>query len=213
MKMFSSKKNKKTIVLIILLLVISAVAPFSYAKYTSEVKSSDQVRVAKAGELTLIEKINGEVQINNSDVISNISYDITSDSVIDKEVYIEFIDSEVSTYLFLVIDSINWSYNDDLRKMYVMNNNASLITFDIDETWSFLDEASSDYKFVFYHLVDVNENNDNNKYDVMNQINIEMITTKDESKINNSSLRFSAYSIQKNDDTSVAEAWNYLNLE
>lgn len=203
--------NKKIKILVILLLVSSFVVTHSYAKYVSKLNFSNKVRVAKSGELSLVEKLNGEVQVNNLETISAVYDEIILGNDIEKEVYIEFVDAEVSTYLFLVIDITNWTYDDVLRRLSVLNNKSSLLSFSINSTWSFLEDASSENKLIFYHLVDAN-NNDNSKYDVMNNIEIGILTPQDEEKINNSSLRFSAYSMQKNDDMSAIEAWNCLNL-
>lgn len=211
MRRIKSKKNNKKKLLIILLLVCSFTTSLSYARYTSEFSSSNQVRVAKSGELTLVEKLNGEIENNNLDVANNYSHEIVSGGFIDKEVYIEFTNNEISTYLFLVIDSINWSYDEISKKISVINNNSSLLSFDIDAKWIFLEEVSNESKLVFYHLVDVNNNEINNKYEVMSQIDVGLITVNDEEIINNSSLRFNAYSIQKNDDINEIDAWNYLN--
>lgn len=211
MRRIKSKKNNTKKLLIILLLVCSFTISLSYARYTSEFSSSNQVRVAKSGELTLVEKLNGEIENNNLDVANNYSHEIVSGGFIDKEVYIEFTNNEISTYLFLVIDSINWSYDEISKKISVINNNSSLLSFDIDAKWIFLEEVSNESKLVFYHLVDVNNNEINNKYEVMSQIDVGLITVNDGEIINNSSLRFNAYSIQKNDDINEIDAWNYLN--
>jgi len=212
MRRIKSKKNNTKKLLIILLLVCSFTISLSYARYTSEFSSSNQVRVAKSGELTLVEKLNGEIENNNLDVANNYSHEIVSGGFIDKEVYIEFKNNEISTYLFLVIDSINWSYDEISKKISVINNNSSLLSFDINTAWNFLEEVSNENKLVFYLLVDVNNNeNNNNKYEVMSQIDVGLITVNDEEIINNSSLRFNAYSIQKNDDINEIDAWNYLN--
>ena len=204
-------KNKKTIIFIVILLISSLTISFSYSRYTSAGNYSDQIRVAKSGELNLIEKINGEIQDNSSDIINNISYDIISDDIIDKEVYIEFMDAEVSTYLFLIIDSVNWTYDNDLKDISLKNNSSKLLSFNINNEWNFIEEVSSGNKFVFYRLIDIN-NNDSDKYDVMNQISVGFVNVKDKEIISNSSLRFSAYSIQKSNNISAIEAWNYLNL-
>ena len=204
-------KNKKTIIFILILLISSLTISFSYSRYTSAGNYSDQIRVAKSGELNLIEKINGEIQDNSSDIINNISYDIISDDIIDKEVYIEFMDAEVSTYLFLIIDSVNWTYDNDLKVISLKNNSSKLLSFNINNEWNFIEEVSSGNKFVFYRLIDIN-NNDSDKYDVMNQISVGFVNVKDKEIISNSSLRFSAYSIQKSNNISAIEAWNYLNL-
>lgn len=211
MRRIKSKKIKTKKMLIILLLVCSFTISLSYARYTSEFSSSNQVRVAKSGELTLVEKLNGEIENNNLDVANNYNHEIVSGGFIDKEVYIEFTNNEISTYLFLVIDSINWSYDEISKKISVINNNSSLLSFDIDAKWIFLEEVSNESKLVFYHLVDANNNEINNKYEVMSQIDVGLITVNDEEIINNSSLRFNAYSIQKNDDINEIDAWNYLN--
>jgi len=212
MRRIKSKKNNKKKLLIILLLVCSFTISFSYARYTSEFSSSDQVRVAKSGELTLVEKLNGEVENNNLDVANNYSHEIVSGGFIDKEVYIEFTNTEVSTYLFLVVDNVNWTYDNVSKKISVMNKNSSLLSFDIDTKWIFLEEVSNENKLVFYYLVDVNNNESDNEYEVMNQIDIGLITVNDKEIINNSSLKFNVYSIQKNDGINEMDAWNYLNL-
>lgn len=211
MRRIKSKKNNKKKLLIILLLVCSFTISLSYARYTSEFSSSDQIRVAKSGELTLVEKLNGEVENNNLDIANNYSHEIVSGGFIDKEVYIEFTNTEVSTYLFLVVDNVNWTYDNVSKKIRVMNNNSSLLSFDIDTKWIFLEEVSNENKLVFYHLVDVNNNESDNKYEVMNQIEVGLITVNDKEIINNSSLRFNVYSIQKNDGINEMDAWNYLN--
>lgn len=207
-------KRKKNIFLIIaiLLVVSSFVVSISYARYTSVLSSSDLVRVAKAGDLVLVEKLNGEVQNNKLDSINEITHEIVSGGVVDKEVYIEFTETEVSTYVYLVIDNVNWTYNKELNKLSVINNKSDLLAFTLDDIWIFLDEVSNDDQFVFYTLVNVKDTNYNEKLNVMSKINVGIINVNDIEKINNSSLKFNAYSIQKGNNISALTAWGYLNL-
>ena len=123
----------------------------SYARYTSQTSDEDEIRVAKFGKLTLIEKLNGEVQENDLDLVEVINTSLELGNDIDKEVYLEFVDSEVSTYLFLVIDSVNWIYDDNYKEFNVINNNSHLLSFNINDKWSYLDKFSNDNRFVFYY--------------------------------------------------------------
>lgn len=208
------KKKVKIFLITIVLILISSLSLsilISYARYTSEANDSDEIRVAKTGTLTLVEKLNGEVQENNSDSLNIIESVFSLGENINKEVYIEFTNSEVSTYLFLVIDSENWEYNDETKEFSVLNNNSKLLSFNINNNWIYLENLSNQNKFIFYHELDVTSDT-STKFDVMNQINTGMIGYNDIEILNNSQIKFNAYSIQKNDDLSIEESWEYLNI-
>lgn len=207
----TKKEMIKVLVLSVMLFLSSFGATVTYSKYVSGLSDTDEVRVAKAGELVLVEKLNGIVQANNSSSTNEITHEIVSGGVVDKEVYVELYEPEVSTYIFLVVNNVNWTYDNELRKLSVINNKSDLLYFTIDDNWNFLEEVSDESKFVFYHLVDVNDSSNTGKYNVLDKINVGIINVKDIDSIDNSRLNFSAYSIQKaNDDTTVIEAWNNL---
>jgi len=209
----TKKELIKVLILSILLFLSSFGATITYSKYASGLIDTDEVRVAKSGEVVLVEKLNGIVQANNLSTDTEIIHEIISGGVINKEVYVEFYDPEVSTYIYLVVNNVNWTYEDELRKLSVIHNKSDLLYFTLDSNWNYLEEASNDGKFVFYHLVDVNDNNDDGKYNVLDKINVGIINVKDIDTIDNSELNFSVYSIQqKNADTTAIEGWNNLDI-
>lgn len=212
MKRIRKRKKYKKALIIMLLLANSFTISLTYAKYVSETGSSDEIRVAKFGKLTLTEKLNGEVQINNSETITTVNYEINPGVNIDKEVYLEYVDTEVSTYLFLIIDSINWTYNSINKEFNILNNNTSLLSFKINSNWNYLENLSDENKFIFYDEFDINDDT-TTKYEIMNQINTGLITSNDLEILNNSQIKFSVYSIQKNAEMTAEESWNYLNIE
>ena len=210
MKKKLKKSIKKFLIILIFIFAISFLGTKTYARYISNASDEDEIRVAKFGKLTLVEKLDGVVQENNLDTISIVDSNFTLGDAINKEVYIEFIDSEVSTYIFLVIDSINWKYDDLLKEFKVENNNTKLLSFNLDSSWNYL--KSSDNKHIFYYEFDVNTDK-TTKFDVMNQINTGIIGYYDIEFVNDSQIKFNAYNIQKDDTLNVEEAWDYLNIE
>jgi len=206
------KKVKRFLIVFVLVLISSLTISKTYARYTAEVVDDDEIRVAKYGSLTLVEKLNGEIQENNLETASILEYEFELGNNIDKEVYIEFINSEVSVYVFLTIESVNWNYDNSLKEFYIMNNNSKLLSFNLDSNWNYLENLSDENKFIFYIEFDV-KNNPSTKLEVMNQINTGIIGIDDIELLQNTQLKFNAYSIQKNDDITIEETWNYVNIE
>jgi len=163
------KKVKRFLIVFVLVLISSLTISKTYARYTAEVVDDDEIRVAKYGSLTLVEKLNGEIQENNLETASILEYEFELGNNIDKEVYIEFINSEVSVYVFLTIESVNWNYDNSLKEFYIMNNNSKLLSFNLDSNWNYLENLSDENKFIFYIEFDV-KNNPSTKLEVMNQI-------------------------------------------
>ena len=203
-------KTIKVLTLIFLLVVFfSSIAKrTTYARYISEFESESEVGVVKFGTINLVEKLNGEIQDNKTTSV-NLTTDILLGENIDKEVYLEYTGSEVSTYLFLVINVEKWEYNDTRKEFGIFNNNARLIYFNINDIWTYSDNLSSEKEKVFYYDYDV-LNDKNNKFEIMNQIKLGVIGYNDIETVNNNKLNFKIYSIQKNNKLDITTHWSYL---
>ena len=206
------KKYKVFLILLLVLFLSSSFASTSFARYVSNADVTNEIRVAKYGDLTLVEKLDGVIQDNKLDSNTSVSTNIPLGENIDKEVYIEFNNSEISAYLFLVVETVNWNYDDNLKEFSILNNGAKLLLFNIKSDWIFLNDLSSPNKYVFYYEYDVN-NMITNKIEVMNQIETGMISYNDLEVLNNDQINFQAYSIQKHDGLTVGDSWDYLNIE
>ena len=209
-KLFNKKNN--LIIIIILLLMISLFNMKSYARYMTNLTDISEIGIASYGNLTLVEKLNGVIQENNleSDNIINLDIEIGKD--LEKEVYLEFTGSDVSAYLFLIVEGVNWQYDDTIKEFYILNNNSRVMYFKLNDIWNYYESKSLENKFVFYYEYDVN-NNDLVKFDVINKIIPNIVCYSDIEFINNSELRFSSYSIQKNNNLTIDSSFSLLNID
>ena len=209
LKLKYSKPIKVLTLMFLLVVFFSSIAQkTTYARYVSQFDSESEVGVVKFGTLNLVEKVNGEVQDNKTSSL-DINTDLVLGQNIDKEVYLEYTGSEVSTYLFLVIKVEKWTYNDTRREFGIFNNDSRLMYFNIKDIWTYADNLSSDTEKVFYYDYDV-VNDKNNKFEIMNQINLGIIGYDDVGIINNNKLNFKIYSIQKNNKLDISTHWSYL---
>ena len=110
------RKVKITLLTIMLAFTTYFGITTTYSRYVSEVDSTNKIKVANSGELKVVEKIDGELEENNLDIDNLVEYEITLGENIKKEVYVEFLNSEVSNYLFLEIDVLGWSYDNNLKE-------------------------------------------------------------------------------------------------
>lgn len=180
----------------------------TYARYISQFEAESEVGVVKFGTLNLVEKLDGEIQDNKTNTVS-IEKEFVIGENINKEVYLEYEGSEVSTYLFLVIKVDKWNYNNDRKEFGIFNNDTRLMYFNINNIWTYADNLSSDTEKVFYYDYDV-LNDKNNKFEIMNQIYLGMIGYDDLNLIKDNKLNFKIYSIQKNNKLDIATHWSYL---
>lgn len=205
----------KILIIMLLLSVLyisnSFISNYSYARYVGSKTVENDIKVAKFGNLKLIEKLNGEIQENNLNTIGIVESDFILGEDINKEVYIEYTESDVSTYLFLELDVVNWEYDDETRIIEVSNNNSKIMFFYIDDIWNYVESLSNNKKIIFYHEIDINNNN-LTKFNVMNQIKTGIISVDDIPTLNECELKFNAYAIQKNDSISIEQMWDYLNM-
>ena len=180
----------------------------TYARYISQFEAESEVGVVKFGTINLVEKLDGEIQDNKTNTVS-IEKEFVIGENINKEVYLEYEGSEVSTYLFLVIKVDKWNYNNDRKEFGIFNNDTRLMYFNINNIWTYADNLSSDTEKVFYYDYDV-LNDRNNKFEIMNQIYLGMIGYDDLNLIKDNKLNFKIYSIQKNNKLDIATHWSYL---
>lgn len=205
------RKIKLTLLVFLLALTTYFGVTTTYSRYVSEVNTNDEIKVANAGDLNLVEKLDGEVQENNLDNDTLVESEIILGENIKKEVYVEFLNSEVSNYLFLIINIENWNYDNNLKEFSVINNHSKLLRFYLNDTWSYLEEYSNENMYVFFGEYDVNEIG-NNKIDVITEVVTNIISENDIETLNSTKVDFEVLSIQKTDGLSVSDAWNYLNM-
>lgn len=207
--------NNKILIIILLLSLLcmskSFISNYSYARYIGSKTAENDIKVANFGKLKLVEKLNGEIQVNNLETESIVESDFILGENIDKEVYIEFTQSNVSTYLFLELDVVNWKYDIESREVELLNNDTKILSFEMNNIWNYSENLSDDKKLIFYYEIDVNKNN-STKFDVMNQIITGIISIDDISILNESKIKFNAYAIQKGDSLSIEQMWDYLNM-
>lgn len=205
------RKVKITLLTIMLAFTTYFGITTTYSRYVSEVDSTNKIKVANSGELKVVEKIDGELEENNLDIDNLVEYEITLGENIKKEVYVEFLNSEVSNYLFLEIDVLGWSYDNNLKEFSIINNSSKILRFYLNNSWNYLEQFSTDNKYVFIMEYDVNEIG-NNKIEVVNEIVTNIISENDFDSLNSSQVNFNVKSIQKTDGLSTEDAWNYLNM-
>lgn len=204
------EKTIKILALMFLIVILftSISQRTTYARYISQFEAESEVGVVKFGTLNLVEKLDGEIQDNKTNTVS-IEKEFVIGENINKEVYLEYEGSEVSTYLFLVIKVDKWNYNNDRKEFGIFNNDTRLMYFNINNIWTYADNLSSDTEKVFYYDYDV-LNDKNNKFEIMNQIYLGMIGYDDLNLIKDNKLNFKIYSIQKNNKLDIATHWSYL---
>lgn len=208
MKQKYTKVFKVTALVFLIVIFFTALGKrTTYARYVSQIESESEVGVVKFGTLNLVEKENGEIKNNKTSLSINTDLKLGED--INKEVYLEYTGSEVSTYLFLVINVENWQYNDTRKEFGIFNKDTRLLYFNINDIWTYAENLSSDTEKVFYYDYDV-LTEQNNKFEIMNQIKLGMIGYDDVVKINNNELNFKVYSIQKNNKLDITTHWSYL---
>lgn len=207
--------NIKIVIVILLLILLCISRPFivnySYARYIGNKTIENEIKVAKSGKLKLVEKLNGEIQVNNSSEVSIVESDFILGENIDKEVYIEYSESDVSAYLFLELNVVNWKYDVESRNVELLNNDTKILSFEINNIWNYNENLSDDKKLIFYYEVDVNKNN-LTRFNVMNQIVTGIISIDDIPVLADSEIKFNAYAIQKGDSLSIEQMWDYLNV-
>ena len=204
------EKTIKILALMFLIVILftSISQRTTYARYISQFEAESEVGVVKFGTLNLVEKLDGEIQDNKTNTVS-IEKEFVIGENINKEVYLEYEGSEVSTYLFLVIKVDKWNYNNDRKEFGIFNNDTRLMYFNINNIWTYADNLSNDTEKVFYYDYDV-LNDKNNKFEIMNQIYLGIIGYDDLNLIKDNKLNFKIYSIQKNNKLDIATHWSYL---
>lgn len=210
MKKLFNKRNSLILITTLFLLSSFSISK-SYSRYMTNLSDTSEIGVASYGNLTLVEKLNGVVLENSLDSDNIILENIELGKDIEKEIYLEFTGSDVSANLFLVVEGVNWKYDDTIKEFYVDNNNSHVLYFKLNDIWTYQESKSSENKFVFYYEYDVNNNN-STKFEVMNKIIPNIVCYDDIEFINNSQIKFSAYSIQKNNSLSIDESFDLLNI-
>ena len=205
------RKVKITLLTIMLAFTTYFGITTTYSRYVSEVDSTNKIKVANSGELKVVEKIDGELEENNLDIDNLVEYEITLGENIKKEVYVELLNSEVSNYLFLEVDVLGWSYDNNLKEFSIINNSSKILRFYLNNSWNYLEQFSADNKYIFVMDYDVNEIG-NNKIEVVNEVVTNIISENDFDSLNSSQVNFNVKSIQKTDGLSIEDAWNYLNM-
>ena len=100
---------------------------------------------------------------------------------------------------------------NDINSYSIINNSSKILRFYLNNPWNYLEQFSTDNKYVFVMEYDVNEIG-NNKIEVVNEVVTNIISENDFDSLNSSQVNFNVKSIQKTDGLSIEDAWNYLNM-
>ena len=204
------------VVICLIVLLIPFITKNSYAKYTKNISSRDSVgTVAKFGTLNLYEytvEDNSLIDSNMANFNENIN--VNDGQNISKKVEISYTKGEVSAYIFLAVEAMDWTYTQGTKTLSVKGtNNVDLIYWKLNDNWTYFstEELNSAKRYIFYHLVREGEE----FYDtVLDQIRVNPISVEDKDILNNDhSIKFNAYAIQKNGMDNVEMAWNYAKTE
>lgn len=179
----------------------------SLSKYQNQIQGSTTVSPAKFGKLTLEEyDSNGNlVSNNNSETL-----DLADISSINKRVELKYTKGDIKSYIFFIVDAQGWQYDNNQKQLAIRGLNSDLVYISINDNWNYLEVPNqSASKFVFYHLVDIDEKFED---EVISAINVNPISYGEEEYLQgNHDLSFSASVVQKVNDEGAITSWNLLN--
>lgn len=227
MKKYNLKKNKNNnisdrvirILSIIIILTVVSLYLLSglYSKYHSRVDGKSNIRAAKLGELQLIEdaviNTDDDISINNELVIED--FDVYSGEEVNKSVSLTYSTGELDSYIYFVVYTNNWNYDEENRTFYIKNNinDSYLMHFTINDEWNYIKKDTMKSKegeincFVFYVKVLENINFESN---IMDTIHVDLISYDNLDVISGTKLRFGAYVISEKFLLTPGLAWDSL---
>ena len=167
----------------------------SLSKYQNQIQGSTTVSPAKFGKLTLEEyDSNGNlVSDNNSETL-----DLADISSINKRVELKYTKGDIKSYIFFIVDAQGWQYDNNQKQLAIRGSSSDLVYISINDNWNYLEVPNqSASKFVFYHLVDIDERFED---EVISAINV--LTTAGES-LNTAASNSRIYGSEESENTSA----------
>lgn len=147
-----------TFVLLLLSLYFSS---GTLAKYKSISSVNENARVAKFGELTFLEyKSDGTTLIlGNEAQLETVL--VSAGTSVDKKLELSFSGSEVSVYLFFVVETSGWDISDSKDLVIKGLSNDTMVIWKPNDKWNYLKQEDIDndkVRYVYYTVVDKNVN-------------------------------------------------------
>lgn len=204
------KYIKYAIYVVVLILIVVFSSTNAIAKYKSEKTGDDNARVAKFGDLNFY-----EYTIDGNKLVTGNTAEVETKNIIagtdfEKNLSIEFTSSEINTYLFLEVETKNWTVttNDETKtnKVSIQNEyDEDMIYWILNNKWTLLE--SNNGKFVFYYEVPANNNFTDT---LINKIIVNPIDMDSAYLLENEghNLSFKAYALSALSVTPL-EAWQY----
>lgn len=108
----------------------------SFSRYIVSTNKGDHARVAKFGELELVE----------NDLNDHI-YKVIPGVPLRKSPVINYTANEMSAYVYVSITAPKWKYDETNKKFTIQREATTLLEWKIDEHWSYLESENSVYIF------------------------------------------------------------------
>lgn len=170
---FKLKQNSLkylSIFLIFIVLILSMTSEV-YAKFKSFLSTNTSARVGNFGELSFYEyTIDGNKQVIGESAQVE-KFTVIAGEDISKNLSLSYSGNEIPVYVYLIIEANDWLVipNDTTNKITLQSNKGDdLIYWYLSNDWTYLEEKSNENQFVFYHLVEANQELDEKLIETFN---------------------------------------------
>lgn len=180
-----------------------------YARYTTTDTATDGARVAKFGQLTLNEEIDGKPVSGTAPAII-----VAPGADISKKVFVNYTACEMDCYVFVAVDSDQWHRNTDNTFYAGLTKDkndvsAHVMEWQVAEDWKRAEISEQD---VYYILVKAGNALENKDFIKDAKISVSRwATAQDIAQVANYDLRFSAAVVQAGGFANAETAWNSVN--
>lgn len=170
------------------------------AEYRSTTTQTSTARVAKFGELTFLEYTSdGNVLVTGTEAQFE-TINVKAGIDIPKQIAVSFQGSEVAVYVYLVVDTTNWTLHQDNNNILSIQNSyqEDIVSWTINNNWTYLTTETVDGKerYVYYHEVTPTTAFEDK---VLETLEVNAISLDDSKLLENPSysLGFKTYAISK----------------
>lgn len=179
-----------------------------FSKYVTSGGFNDGARVAKFGELAIYETDKNNTKVDGQVLI------YTPGVPIEKNPAVDFVGSEVSSYIYVEVSADRWTFNGVDTYTMSRDDSTVLLSWKIDTAkWTYLTTDSGsqifyrEYEAGTTNLSGINIIKDNN-------ITVSDVITKTEMETYRASinlLEFKAYAVQLDGSMNALAEWNEVN--
>ncbi len=177
----------------------------TFSKYITSSNGGDSARVAKFGELSLYETVDG-TKVTTQNLIYTPGVNITKNPAVDFE------SNELAAYVFVKIDAENWTFNNTDNSFSITNESEEpkdRLKWTVNTTaWK---KLTVDNETVYYIYVPAGTELKDVPIIKDNQITVSSdITNSELNKIQNkiSNVKFTSYAVQANGFEDALTAWD-----